>query len=520
MPDKRLIYFTSSEVRAYKWARGNLECERSFVTGDDALEEFTKYVAGASGSLFYLLADVVEEDFAQENIPYVRGKDRRALLFRKLAQRYRDTSLALALSVGVEDTGRREERILYSSFTNTQQFQPWLAALSSQQARLAGVYSVPLVTPAATKRIKFKANRYLFVSVQRAGLRQSFVDNGSIRFSRLGKIDMGDPRAVAEAAAVESERIQQYLVNTRVLPREAPALDVVILAPSVYKPLYEAACREHPKLRFHILDLHAASKQAGLKSAPTEDLAESLFLHVLASTRIADQFADDDLRRYYDLWRAKVGIVAGGAAVLGLCLLTSGWKMLGVREMNSLADADRQQEALAAQQYNRTQATFPKTPLPTENLTAIVKNYQALLRQDAPLSAILADVSQAMAVAPQIELEKIEWEAGAGKQSGPAEARKGPESASRVPSESPETKFQRAEISGRLLVPQASDYRNISTLVDQFVQALRARPGIDVLEVKLPFDITAEKSISGDIGTERAAEIPRFSVTVTKRFSP
>jgi hypothetical protein len=194
--------------------------------------------------------------------------------------------------------------------------------------------------------------------------------------------------------------------------------------------------------------------------------------------------------------------------------------MLGVREMNSLADADRQQEALAAQQYNRTQATFPKTPLPTENLTAIVKNYQALLRQDAPLSAILADVSQAMAVAPQIELEKIEWEAGAGKQSGPAEARKGPESASRVPSESPETKFQRAEISGRLLVPQASDYRNISTLVDQFVQALRARPGIDVLEVKLPFDITAEKSISGDIGTERAAEIPRFSVTVTKRFSP
>src|SRR5262249_29523359 len=146
MPDKRLFYFTSQRVAAYSWKKGELRAEAAFRPGDDGVAEFSKYVAEAPGSLFYVLADVVEEDFFQENIPYVRGRDRRALLARKLAQRYRDTSLAMPLSLGTElHGGRREERILYTSFTNTQQFQPWLAALRSNEARVVGVFSVALL---------------------------------------------------------------------------------------------------------------------------------------------------------------------------------------------------------------------------------------------------------------------------------------------------------------------------------------------------------------------------------------
>ncbi len=143
--------------------------------------EFSRYVAGAPQSLFYVLADVVEEDFFQENIPYVRGSDRRTLLARKLAQRYRDTSLAVTISLGSEThAGRREERILYTSFTNTQQFQPWLAALRSNNARVVGVFSVALVAASVGKRLGFKASRYVMVSLEQAGLRQSYIENGRI----------------------------------------------------------------------------------------------------------------------------------------------------------------------------------------------------------------------------------------------------------------------------------------------------------------------------------------------------
>ena len=122
MPSKRLCYFTSQEATAYLWEEGGLRKEAAFGMNEEGVAEFSRYVAGAGQSLFYVLADVVEEDFFQENIPYVRGGDRRALLARKLAQRYRDTSLAIPISLGSEiHAGRREERILYTSFTNAHQ---------------------------------------------------------------------------------------------------------------------------------------------------------------------------------------------------------------------------------------------------------------------------------------------------------------------------------------------------------------------------------------------------------------
>src|SRR2546423_3087633 len=181
MPSKRLCYFTSQRVVAYLWTKGELHREGVFEVSEKGVAEFSRYVAGAPGSVFCVLADMVEEDFFQENIPYVRGADRRALLARKLAQRYRDTSLALPLSLGSEThAGRREERVLYMSFTNTHQFQPWLEALGSNDARVVGVFSVPLVAAQTGKRLGFKGGRYLMVSRQHAGLRQSYIENESL----------------------------------------------------------------------------------------------------------------------------------------------------------------------------------------------------------------------------------------------------------------------------------------------------------------------------------------------------
>lgn len=161
MADKRLLYLTVPRLQAYRWKAGKLVADGAFETDDEGASEFARYLGGSPKSLYYLVADVIDEDFFQENIPYVRGKDRRTLLGRKIAQRYRDVSLALALSLGKEEGLRREERILFSSFTNTQPFQPWLAALKSNEARLVGVYSLALIAPLVAKRLKLTAKRFI-----------------------------------------------------------------------------------------------------------------------------------------------------------------------------------------------------------------------------------------------------------------------------------------------------------------------------------------------------------------------
>ena len=521
MPSKRLCYFTSQRVTAYLWEKGELHKEGVFDMNERGVAEFSTYAAGAPGSLFYVLADVVEEDFFQENVPYVRGADRRSLLARKLAQRYRDTSLALSLSLGSEThSGRREERILYMSFTNTHQFQPWLEALRSNDARVVGVFSVALVAAQTGKRLGFKGGRYLMVSRQQAGLRQSYIENGRIRFSRLGRVDFSDPRAIAQDCAAESLRIQQYLVNTRILPREAPALDVLMLAPSEHIALYDAACVNSARLQFHVHDLDKVASSLGFKSAPAETLAEGLFLHVLAAYSSGEQYADDRLRRFYHLWRARVALLATGAAAFGFCFLFSAVRLLDIHQVNEQAQNDRTQEARASEEYARLQTRFPKTPISSENLKAIVKNYRALLRQSASPGRMFVEISEAVTALPQIEIDKIDWEFGTGAKSAAGrEASKAPfaQPTAQALAAGAEFQTQTAEISGKLVVQQASDFRAVTALVNQFSEALRRRPGTEVTRMQLPFDINAEKSLAGDIGAARREEVPQFSVVVVKR---
>ena len=523
MAEKRLLYFITGEVQLFRWRAGRLAPEAVYPNSEVGVAAFAKHLQSSPRALYYMLADVVEEDFHFEAVPLVRGKDRRAMLGRKLAQRYRDLSLALTLPLGYESGTRREEKILFSSFTNTQQFQPWLAALRSSEARLAGVYSLPLISPLVGRRIGVAAKRYLLVSLQQGGLRQSFIDNGQIRFSRLGRLDSASPEDVARASALESVQIQQYLLNTRILARDAGPLDVVLLAPADQLDLYRKACASTAQLQFRVLDREAACRKAGLRRAPGNLLGERLFLHVLASSQPAVQFADDVERRFYHLWRARVALVSAGAAVFLFCALVAALRLVDAFSIDQLAAIDRAQEARLADQYARLQAQFPKTPTSTDNLKALVKNYQVVQQQTASLDGILREISQALALAPQLDIDRIDWHIGADPRKGgpPAAAKAAPGArpgADKAEKSLTDASYQVVEISGRVNVVQASDYRNITLVVNQFVQTLRQRPGMEVFSAQLPFDLNAEKSLSGDIGTERATQVPRFTVVAARRL--
>ena len=78
MPAKRLLYFTSEKVSAFSWNAGTVVQDAVFDNNKEELPpEFLDYVDEAPNALYFVLVDIVEEDFHQEMIPYVRGGDRR-----------------------------------------------------------------------------------------------------------------------------------------------------------------------------------------------------------------------------------------------------------------------------------------------------------------------------------------------------------------------------------------------------------------------------------------------------------
>lgn len=513
MSTKHLLYFTATDHYVYRWSRRALALEAKFSADDGGAEGFRAYLRGKKHALFYLVADLAGEDFHEDQIPYLRGGDRQAVIDRRLAQRYRDTRLAAALSLGYVTGERRNERLLLASFTNTQQFTPWLDALTESGAKLAGVFSVPLTAPALAARLGARGGRCFVITADRAGLRQCFVEDGKLRFARLER--MADMAAEDLAAFVRSEtmRLGQYLTTLRALPREGPPVQVMVVAPAGQKAAFERLLASDARFVFHTFDLDEAARAVKSGRAPAETLAERLYLHLTARRTPKEQFAHREDRRGYVLWQLQRGIAVAGVAGLAACALYAGTRWLDVLSTRDRAASEQREANLAAERYRRITATFPVTQTTTENLKATVVEFRKIAERTAWPEPALVHLSRVLDEFPQVELESLIWRVGAPDGASPGLGRAGgPNGAGLLAGNEVES----LEIAGRVSTTQGSDYRAITEEVQRFAQALIASSPYRVAGLRLPFDVTSQGTLTGDIGSIARNEAPRFTVVLSR----
>jgi hypothetical protein len=513
MSEQRILYFSAEDHYLYRDRGSSLELEARFTADDAGVESFRAYLRNQRGALFSVLADLTGEDFHEDQIPYLRGGDRDSVVQRRLAQRYRDTRLATALSLGQTIAGeRRNERLLLASFTNTQQIAPWLDALDTAGARLAGVYSVPLLAPALAARLGTRGGRCFVVSANRAGLRQSFVEDGRLRFARLERVAEMVPQALAMFVRSETQRLAQYLSTLRALPREGAPVQVLVVAPPGQEAVFEQVLVSDTRLLFKTIDGAAAARAVGLSKTPEGTLAESLYLHLAAKKPPRDQFASRaDTRRFF-IWQVQRGAIAAGAAVFAVCALVAGSRWLDAHNLRDQAESQTRQSTLAADQYQRITATFPVTQTSSENLKVAVVEFRRLAERSASPEQAFLHVSRVLQQFPQVEIEGLTWSVG--KPAGslkpgavaPGSARADPAGDSAV----------LLELTGRVNATQRDDYRGITAQVQRFAGAL-AGAGYEVAGTKLPFDITSEGTLTGDIGGSDT-EAPRFTIMLSRRL--
>jgi len=517
MAARRILYFTAEEQFLYRSMRGGLELEARFAADETGLAAFGEYLAGKRGELFAVLADLAGEDFHEEQVPFVRGSDRDAVLTRRLAQRYRDTRLAAALSLGMVTTAeRRNERVLLSSFTNAQQLVPWVDALESAGTRLAGVYSVPLVAPALAAALGARQPRLLVVTANRAGLRQCFVENGKLRFARLERTAELSPVALAEFVRSETQRLVQYLITLRALPRENSAVQVVVVAPPGQREAFETALVSEPRLVFRTIDHAEALRALKLRQIPPETQAEALYVHLAATKAPREQFASRDDRRRYLLWQLQRTIVAAGAAASLVCALVGGYRWLEVLNVRSQAAEQAQTARAAAEQYERITSTFPVTDTSTDNLKAAVVEFRRIAELSASPESAFAHVSGVLEKHPQFEIDGLRWSVG--RPGEPREGSGAPRPPANAPAAGPSQSAAIIEVSGRVNATQRNDYRGITAQVQGFASAL-ASEGYALVRTQLPFDVTSEGTLTGDIGAATdTGEAPRFTITLARRL--
>ena len=518
MSVKLVLYFTASEHALYRWGGKGLELESRFPADESGLEEFRAHLRGRRGALVYLLADLAGEDFHEDQIPYLRGNDRQAVVQRRLAQRYRDTRLAAAISLGLASGERRNEKLLLASFTNTQQFTAWLDVLAEAGARLSGVYSVPLLAPALAARLGVKSGRCFVISADSAGLRQCYIEDGRLRFARLERIPDMAPEALAVFVRAETLRLLQYLSTLRALPREgAPPVQVLVLAPSAARAAYQQALVSDTRLAFHTVALEEAAKKSGLKQLVANAGAEQIFLHLAVRRPSKEQFARLEDRRSFFLWRLHRAIVAAGAIGFGACALFAGARWLDVSNLRDQIATQKQAARVASESYQRITASFPVTQTTTDNLKATVVEFNKVAAQSATPEPALVYLSKVVDKFPQMEIESVGWRVGKPGERGDntaasESARPAAGASASAGAAAPSDMLQMLEVSGRVNAIKRSDYRAITEEVQRFERALAAEPGWRVLGRQLPFDVTSEGTLSGAIGTSESADAPKFTI--------
>ena len=511
MAAKRILLLDGPLLTAHYWHAGHITAESEFSPEPVGLEAFAAYLKKHRASIFYLLADVAEEGFQLEDLPYVQGGDRKALLQRRLGQYYYNTPLSAAISLGRATAGRRDEKILFAALTRIETFTPWLDALRTAEANLAGVYSVPLVLSGSINQLLSGSGPTLFVSLSSGGVRQSFFDQGKLHFSRLSPLATKSLEEVARSSANDSAKIYQYLLAQRQIPRGAP-LRTIVMAHAGQMPVMEEFCRSSNELEFEFLDIAATAGKQGLKDVPADGNADKLFIHGLVRKTPAQQFAPAADTRIYNLWRIRFALTSAAWMVLAGCLVFAGKTALNVYELRDSIEATRAVTATDTQRYNALIDSLPKVGISPDSLRALLERFDVLQKHTPAMEPLLNHLSLALNENPKIELTGLTWKIADNIDT----ARNVPTGATPAAAATGGV-WAVIEINARLPLGMISDQRAQINLIESFAARLRD-PRTDVRILSRPFDIESDKPLKSadEKGEAHLTDAPRFALRISQ----
>lgn len=474
LSSKTLLFMSPDSFQAYTWNQGSLSDASHFTNDLAGREQFSAYLKQHREPA-YLLVDVIEEDFRQESVPHLTGRNRRALIVRKFEQYYRNTPFRQANFLRRQTEGRRDDDILFSALTNPQRILPWLDTLLRNSIPLIGIHSLPNTSTPLLKTIG--SPHVLLLSWEKsAGLRQTYFNQKRLHFSRLTPLSNGN--AFAEIISIETPRTQQYLKSLS-LPLPGEILNVYIICHANDRPALESSLQSTPDLHYSYLDIQVLGNSLQTHTIYQDSDATRFFLHLLATKPPASNYANLTHTHYYLLWKLR-WLLYGLAAIAALTSIP--WSINSVWQGHDYVSETGLLLTRTSQLTRRTDDITNKLPssaIPAADMKAAVALTQKLSHYSPLPEIILSKLSIVLERFDRIRLDKLAWKTSA---------------ADAAPSIYP---AQIITFDGQLL-DFGSDYRSALAYLDHFQQALK-QSGYTVTAQILPLDISPKGSISGDL---------------------
>jgi hypothetical protein len=516
MHSKLLAYHSGKQTEVHTWQRGALSARHVFNAGGEGIAEFAAHLEKHAKLPLYFLVDVIEEDFRLENIPHILGRSRTALINRKLGQLFRNETYRHTALQERDTQGRRDDRLLLSALTNSAAIKPWIDAVLECRIALAGLYSVPLLSQAIIRKLGLgKVPHLLLVTRQGdGGLRQSYFQNGYLKLSRLVSIAGNDAGELIDAVNEESTRIQQYLNNQRLLPRDQ-MLEIRLLFNDYECGSLLNGCNSTPTHQFLPLELRHTAAVLKLDASASTDV-KSLYLQFLARHSVGNHYAGARESRYWRLNRAALAMKSSGIALVAFGILSAASHIADGLNLAVQTDQTRLQAERLEAETRTTQSAFPLLPAAPDILKGTVELAETFTTHPRTPETLMAAVSRALNELPQVRLQRFKWvlSSNPDQDIGAKSAAPPPAANEAAPGASGE-KLEIALLEGEI-VP-FTNYRDALAAVERLTTILKATPGLQAIPLTLPIDTDPQAQLKGGLNEDAQPPAANFSLKLIYR---
>lgn len=506
MFSKLLAYHTGTHTEVYTWRSGALSAKNIFNADPEGLAQFAAYLKKHSGSPLYFLVDIVEENFRLDAIPHVLGQSRATLIDRKLEQIFRNEPHRHAEIQGRTAEGRRDDQLLLSALTNNESINPWINVVLDCKILLVGIYSVPLLSQEIIPKLGLGELPHLLLLTRQnsAGLRQSYFQNGRLKFSRLVFVDGNNTDSLIQAINEESTKAQQYLSNQRLLPQDQPLEIHFLCRDNECRTLLDGGFSTALRYQCVLHELSNVAAALKLRHLPTTDAA-TLLLQFLAHHRVKNQYASTFETNSWRLNQIKFSVKSSSIALFLLGALSAAYNIASVPNLAVQANQARSEAELLdaqtqAMQKSRSADQAQTLPAEPDVLKGAVELARNLIAHPRTPETLMTHISRALEEQPQIRLNRFQWAATASPDKNPQ--------AGATTLDTDNKTFEEALLEGE--VGPYIDDRDAQAAIEQLISKLKINYGMQVTPIKQPIQpvlTTPQSSLKGRLSADPQPQV-------------
>lgn len=393
----------------------NFEQDDQGVSTHAALASWLKdYLADT----FVLIVDSGEEEFSIELVPKMGRKDEAAVIKRRLAQKFREARLSQWNAIrskkrkllSLKKDPAAQVRVLMSGVAKDSALTSWLTTIERSKVAVRSVVSPALLAQRVSHH-RLKDKTAMIVSWCPAGLRQTVLLDGEVRFTRLaGKLTAPDIASVQ----MECLRTIQYLLMSQQVSRD--------LLRSTGMPIWiiEGGITGLDQLPDHLtvdssVDVPLGlvpSRVSGAKLSPEFGALPAWceaegFAPIAGSTRFA--YADTALRQGYVVRLLQRWLIHTGTAAL-VCAALSLACSFGLKILWSVESQSAGTQTLQAQAQQQSLALdLAKFSVPGPEMHAVVNVAENLSKRHVEPIGMLQHVANALEPITGLELSILRW---------------------------------------------------------------------------------------------------------------